>query len=194
MRQGGAEGAGFPTIVACEPLSSLPHAKPTGAMACGSSTLLVDWGARVERYNSDLTRVVAWGKVSARLARIWKVCKAAQKAALGSIKAGVSASTVDAAARRVIADAGFGEFFGHGLGHGVGLEVHEGPGLGPRSHTRLAAGMVVTVEPGIYLPGEGGVRLEDMVLVTPRGGEVLTTLSRDPRALAALRHVMPKRT
>jgi Xaa-Pro aminopeptidase len=137
---------------------------------------------------------VAWGKVSARLARIWKVCKAAQKAAISSIKAGVRASTVDAAARRVIADAGFGEFFGHGLGHGVGLEVHEGPACSPRCSLCLAAGMVVTIEPGIYLPGEGGVRLEDMVLVTSSGAQVLTTLSRDPRALAALRDVRPKRT
>lgn len=185
MRREGAEAAGFPSIVAGEPLSSLPHAKPGAMRVLDSPTLLVDWGARLGRYNSDLTRVVTWGKVSARLTRIWKVCKAAQKAALGSIKAGVRASTVDAAARRVIADAGFGEFFGHGLGHGVGLEVHEGPGLSPRSNARLAAGMVVTVEPGIYLPGEGGVRLEDMVLVTPGGAQVLTTISRDPRALGS---------
>jgi Xaa-Pro aminopeptidase len=186
MRLQGASGAAFPTIVAGEPLSSLPHAKPTRAMLSVSSTMLVDWGARVARYNSDLTRVAAWGKVTPRIARIWGVVKAAQRQAIQSIKAGVSAASVDAVARRVIADAGFGEFFGHGLGHGVGLEVHEGPSLSPRSKSRLKAGMVVTVEPGIYLPGEGGVRLEDMVLVTGTGVELLTTVSRDPRALGVL--------
>lgn len=189
MREEGAESAAFPSIVAGEPLSSLPHAKPTRALLSVSSTMLVDWGARVERYNSDLTRVAAWGKVTPRIARIWRVAKAAQKDALRSIKAGVLTASVDAVARRVIADAGFGGFFGHGLGHGVGLEVHEGPVLSPRGKSRLKAGMVVTVEPGIYLPGEGGVRLEDMVLVTRRGAELLTTVSRDPRALGALARI-----
>jgi len=186
MREQGATGAAFPTIVAGEPLSSLPHATPTDARLYVSSTLLVDWGARVGYYNSDLTRVVAWGKVTPRIARIWGVVKAAQREALRTIRAGVSAVRVDAAARRVISQAGFGEFFGHGLGHGVGLEIHEGPTLSPRSKVRLKAGMVVTVEPGIYLPGIGGVRLEDMVLVTARGAEILTTVSRDPHVLGAL--------
>ncbi len=121
-----------------------------------------------------------------QIARIWRVAREAQMAALRLIRPGVSASRVDAAARKVISDAGYGEFFGHGLGHGVGLEVHEGPALSPKSETRLSQGMIVTVEPGIYLPGVGGVRVEDMVLVTARGAEILTHVSREPRILGNL--------
>ena len=186
MRLAGAETSAFPTIAAVEPNSSLPHAKPGTQRLCDSHTLLVDWGARVARYNSDLTRVLWWGKVPAQLSRIWRVAKAAQKAALAAIRPGVSARRVDAVTRKVIADAGFGEFFGHGLGHGAGLEVHEGPTLSLRSTVRLREGMVLTVEPGIYLPGTGGVRVEDMVLVTAKGAEILTHVSREPRVLGRL--------
>lgn len=186
MRLEGAESSAFPTIVAGEPASSLPHAKPGKKRIYDSPSLLLDWGARVARYNSDLTRVVWWGKVLPQIARIWRAAREAQRAALKVIRPGVLASRADAAARRVIADAGYGEFFGHGLGHGVGLEVHEGPTLSPRSQLRLAEGMVVTVEPGIYLPGVGGVRVEDMVLVTAGGAEILTHVARDPRVLGDL--------
>jgi len=186
LRLAGAAQAAFPIIAACQPNSSLPHAKPGSKRICESPTLLVDWGARRGGYNSDLTRVVAWGKVTPQIGRIWRVARAAQKAALRAIRPGAPAARVDAAARKVITDAGFGRFFGHGLGHGVGLEVHEGPTLSPKSKTRLAEGMVVTVEPGIYLSGVGGVRVEDMVLVTRRGAKVLTHVSRDPRSLARL--------
>jgi len=184
MRLEGAEAAAFPTIVAREPNSSLPHARPSSDRLCDAPTFLVDWGARLAGYNSDLTRLVARGKVTPRISGVWKVLKRARKAALALIKPRVKTAAVDAAARGVIADAGYGEFFGHGLGHGVGLEVHEGPVLSPRSTGRLRAGMVVSVEPGIYLPGEGGARLEDMVLVTARGARILTHLSRDPVRLA----------
>lgn len=184
MRLEGASGAAFPTIVAREPNSSLPHARPSSDRLCDAPSFLVDWGARLGGYNSDLTRLVAPGKVSPRIKRIWKAVTEARKAALNRIRAGVKASSVDAAARKVIADAGFAEFFGHGLGHGVGLEVHEQPVLSPRAAGRLRTGMVVTVEPGIYLPGEGGVRLEDTVLVTDRGAKILTRLGRDPGRLA----------
>lgn len=186
MRLRGAQGSAFPTIAAFEPKSSLPHAKPGSKRFCDSSTLLVDWGACVDRYNSDLTRVLWWGKVPPRISRMWHVARAAQKAALSVIRPGISARRVDLAARKVIADAGFGEFFGHGLGHGVGLEVHEGPTVSPRFVTRLKEGMVFTVEPGIYLPGVGGVRVEDMVLVTRTGAKVLTGVSREPSALGRL--------
>ena len=186
MRSEGAQGAAFPTIVATEPASSLPHAKPSRRKLGASPTVLVDWGARVAGYNSDLTRVIARGKVSPRMAHIYRVAWAAQKAAIKAVKPGVTAARVDGVARKVIADAGFGEFFGHGLGHGVGLQVHEGPTLSRRSSMRLRSGMVVTVEPGIYLPGEGGVRVEDMVLVTGRGAKLLTHVSRDPGRLGGL--------
>jgi len=186
MRLAGAQGAAFPTISACEPSSSLPHAKPGSKRLCDSPTLLLDWGARVGRYNSDLTRVVAWGKVSPAIHRMYKVARAAQKAALSLVGPGIPAARVDAAARKVIADAGFGEFFGHGLGHGVGLEIHEGPTLSPKSTVRLKPGMVVTVEPGIYLPGVGGVRVEDMVLITLTGAEILTHVGRNPLSLGIL--------
>lgn len=183
MRREGASGPAFPTIVAREPNSSLPHARPSSDRLCDAPSFLVDWGARLGGYNSDLTRLVAPGKVSPRIKRIWKVVAEARKAALSRIRAGVKAASVDAAARKVIADAGFAEFFGHGLGHGVGLEVHEQPTLSPRAAGRLRTGMVVTVEPGIYLPGEGGVRLEDTVLVTARGAKILGRLGRDPGRL-----------
>ncbi len=186
MRLEGAEGAAFPTIAACEPASSFPHARPSQARIFNSSTLLVDWGAKVHGYNSDLTRVAAWGKVTPRISRIRKVVRAAQKAAFDVIKPGVAVAGVDAAARKVISDAGYGEFFGHGLGHGVGLEVHEGPALSPYARGRLAAGMVVTVEPGIYIPGVGGVRIEDMVLVAPCGAKLLTHISREPGILGKM--------
>ncbi|MHC4711705.1 MAG: M24 family metallopeptidase [Planctomycetota bacterium] len=186
MRLQGAEGAAFETIAAREPNSSLPHAKPTGGALFGAPTFLVDWGARAGGYNSDLTRVIATGKVGPRIRAVHKVVRAAQKAAIRAIKAGVSARKVDGAARRVIAQAGYGEFFGHGTGHGLGLAVHEGPVLSPRAGGRLRGGMIVTVEPGVYLPGEGGVRIEDVVLVTTRGGRVLTSLTRDPASLGAL--------
>jgi Xaa-Pro aminopeptidase len=185
MRLLGAAGAAFPTIVAADPDSSLPHAKPGNARICGAASFLVDWGARVDGYNSDLTRVISTGTVSPRMSRVCRTVRAAQKAAIKAVKPGVSAAGVDALARKVITDAGFGEFYGHGLGHGVGLAVHEGPALSPRAAGRLRAGMIVTVEPGIYLPGEGGVRIEDMVLVTSRGAEVLTHVAREPGRLAA---------
>ena len=140
----------------------------------------------MDGYNSDLTRVLWRGKVLPELSRILRVARAAQRAALRVIRPGVAAARVDAAARKVISDAGYGRQFAHGLGHGVGLEVHEGPVLSPRSKDRLRAGMVVTVEPGIYLPGVGGVRVEDMVLVTREGGRVLTHVTREPRVLGGL--------
>ncbi len=183
MRLEGSEGAAFPTIVAREPNSSLPHARPSDERLCDAATFLVDWGARLGGYNCDLTRLVARDKVSARVSDIWRVLTRARKAALALIKPGVSVRRVDAAARSIIAEAGYGEFFGHGLGHGVGLEVHEEPVLSPRSSARLSKGMVVTVEPGIYLPGEAGARLEDMVQVTENGMRILTRLARDPAAL-----------
>jgi Xaa-Pro aminopeptidase len=183
-RCGGTESS-FPAIIAAGPRAALPHAPPTTQAVGAAELLLVDWGACGRFYKSDLTRVLALRTLTPRLAHVAGVVARAQQAAIALVRPGVQAQVVDAAARAVIADAGYGDYFGHGLGHGIGLQVHEGPAFRPGSDTVLEAGMVFTVEPGIYLPGWGGVRLEDDVLVTPDGHEVLTSVPRDPAALLA---------
>ena len=180
MRRFGASGAGFSPIVAAGSRSALPHARPGRTAICSGPFLLVDWGAEsCDGYKSDLTRLLVTGKISPKLERIYGVVLKAQTRAIRAIRPGVPAAKVDRAARRVIEQAGYGKRFGHGLGHGIGLNIHEGPRLAPTSRTPLKPGMVVTVEPGIYLPGWGGVRIEDDVLVTRDGCEVLTSLSRE---------------
>jgi len=195
VRRCGGHGTSFPSIVAVGERAALPHAPPTERTVAGAELLLVDWGASGRFYKSDLTRVLAPRKNSAfapsaggehgatKLEAIYEIVLRAQQRALGQIRPGVQGQEVDAAARAVIAEAGLGEFFGHGLGHGLGLQVHEAPSLRPNSAVILQPGMVVTVEPGIYLPGWGGVRIEDDVLVTPDGCEVLTTVTKDLRFL-----------
>jgi Xaa-Pro aminopeptidase len=183
VRRSGGCSTSFPSIVAVGARAAMPHAPPTNCRVEDGGLLLLDWGARGAYYNSDLTRVVATRKISPKLERVYKVVLTAQERAIRAIRPGIPARDVDAEARRVIAQAGFGKFFGHGLGHGIGLEVHEAPALRQNSNAVLEAGMVVTVEPGIYLPGWGGVRIEDDVLVTPDGHEVLTSL---PNALELL--------
>ncbi len=136
--------------------------------------MLVDWGADLGLYKSDLTRVLVTGKIPPKLERIYRVVLTAQEQAIAAIRPGMTCHEVDAVARGVIDKAGFGKYFGHGLGHGIGLEIHEGPRLGVNQQMRLEPGMVITIEPGIYLPGFGGVRIEDDVLVTKSGYEVLT--------------------
>lgn len=173
-REGGTCGA-FPAIIGVGPRAALPHGRPTEHTKLGDSDfVLIDWGARYAGYHSDLTRVLVTGKLSPQLEQVYGIVLAAQQAAIAAIRPGVLLKEVDAAARRVIAEAGFGDAFGHALGHGIGLAVHEQPRLGPDQARPFAAGMVVTVEPGIYLPGWGGVRIEDDVLVTSEGCEVLT--------------------
>ena len=151
--------------------------------------LLVDWGAcGPHGYKSDLTRVLDTRTKStfgSKLEEVYAVVLQAQQTAIRQIRPGVEARFIDAAARSVIADAGFGDYFGHGLGHGIGLQCHEAPALRPNSTNVLQPGMIVTVEPGIYLPEWGGVRIEDDVLVTPDGYEVLTTVPRDLAAMKA---------
>jgi len=187
VRRCGARSTSFPTIVAAGPRAALPHAPPTVRAAGAGAMLLVDWGASGALYKSDLTRVLVprknapfsrpgepSGPPPAPLEEIYEVVLRAQESAIRRVRPGVQGQEVDAAARAVIAAAGFGERFGHGLGHGIGLEVHEAPALRPGSEVLLRPGMVVTVEPGIYFPGWGGVRIEDDVLVTPDGCEVLS--------------------
>jgi Xaa-Pro aminopeptidase len=169
----------FPAIVAAGPNGALPHAEP-GEREIGRGELIVfDMGAQLDGYCSDGTRTFATGDPGEEARAVYEVVLAAQLKALEVIKAGVKGEDVDGAARRIIADAGHGDRFGHGLGHGVGLEVHEAPRLSLRSDDALAAGEVVTVEPGIYLPGQLGVRIEDLVVVTDEGLRNLSELPKD---------------
>ena len=175
LRRLGAEGFSFPAIVAVGDRAALPHYCPGSRRVQDAGLLLVDWGAQTSSgYKSDLTRTLVTGKVTSKLEKIYNIVLQAQEAAIAAIRPGVKCEDVDRIARDVIDDAGYGNRFGHGLGHGIGLDIHEQPRFAPESPTQLKAGMVVTVEPGIYLPGWGGVRIEDDVLVTRAGAEVLS--------------------
>ncbi len=178
MHHHGATRPSFEAIVAGGPHGALPHAEPRGVEIEPGQLVVIDWGAELEGYCSDCTRTVATGRPREREREVYEVVLEAQLAGLEAIRAGVEARAVDSAARAVIAAAGYGERFGHGLGHGVGLEIHEGPRLSHRSEAVLQAGNVVTVEPGIYLPGQLGVRIEDLVVVTGDGCEILTGISK----------------
>ncbi len=178
MRLLGADGPSFPTIVAVDANASLPHAIPGKAKIKRGSLVLIDWGARQGGYCSDLTRCVAVGRMSPKMREVYQIVLDAQLAGIAAIAPGKELKAVDAVARQVIIDAGYGPQFGHSLGHGIGLDIHEQPTLSTRSQGVLKVGQVVTVEPGIYLPGVGGVRIEDDVLVTPTGGRVLSSLPK----------------
>jgi Xaa-Pro aminopeptidase len=178
MREQGAEPS-FPTIVAAGPNGALPHAEP-GEREIGRGELVVfDMGAKLDGYCSDGTRTFATGEPGERAREVYETVREAQTAALAAVKAGVRAEDVDKVARDPIGAAGYGERFGHGLGHGVGLEVHEEPRVSPRSEDVLRPGEVVTIEPGVYLPGELGVRIEDLVVVTEQGLRNLSGLPKD---------------
>jgi len=178
MRLLGARGCSFPPIIAVGARAALPHAQPTDQKIGDGEFVLVDWGATARHYKSDLTRVLVTGKISPKLERVYNVVLTAQLQAIAAIKPGLTGREVDAVARGIIADAGFGRHFGHGLGHGLGLDIHEAPRLAAAADQVLKPGMVVTVEPGIYLPGWGGVRIEDDILVTKSGCEVLTNVPK----------------
>ncbi len=169
MKKNGAEGLSFDTIAASGKNSSMPHAIPTDKKLENGDFLTMDFGCLYEGYCSDMTRTVAIGKTSENMRHVYDVVLRAQTEAMKHIKAGALCNEVDAVARRVIADAGYGDFFGHGLGHSVGLFIHEDPRFSPKCKEVLKPGMVITVEPGIYLPGQFGVRIEDMVAVTENG-------------------------
>lgn len=177
----GAEGMSFDTIVASGVRGSLPHARPGARRLLDGDLVVVDMGCVVNGYCSDITRALVVGdELPTQWTRVFEAVASAQLAAVELIRAGAACSAVDAAARTVLDRYGFGEHFTHGIGHGVGLEVHEAPRLSSRSEDALRAGQVVTVEPGVYMPGVGGLRLEDMVLVTATGFERLNALSCAP--------------
>jgi Xaa-Pro aminopeptidase len=179
LRSRGASNSSFPVIVAAGANSSLPHYRPGETLVQRDQPLLIDWGALYRGYCSDLTRTLVIGRVSARIKQIHKVVLAAQEAAIKFLRPGVTTMQADRVARDVIDAAGFKDQFGHGLGHGIGREIHELPSMrNTGGEEELRPGMIVTVEPGIYLPGEGGVRIEDDVLITHSGCEVLSTLDR----------------
>jgi Xaa-Pro aminopeptidase len=174
----GAKAAAFPSIIAVGPRAALPHAVPGNNRVEESDFILIDWGANEGLYLSDLTRMIVTGKIPPKFERIYETVLEAQTKAIQAIKPGVVCQDVDAVARRIITKAGYGRRFGHGLGHGVGLLIHEAPRLAIKNQTVLKPGMIVTVEPGIYIPGWCGVRIEDDILVTRNGHEVLTNVPK----------------
>lgn len=183
LRKKGSEGVPFPIIVLSGPRTSLPHGIPTKRLLEEGEPVLFDFGARIAGYCSDETRTLFLGDPPEELKKIHRIVLEAHDRALEAVRPNVPFREVDAIARRVIEEAGYGDYFGHSTGHGVGLAVHEFPSLSPEAEGTLEEGMVVTVEPGIYIPGLGGVRIEDLCLVTRDGPEVLTTLKRDPKTL-----------
>ena len=184
MRERGADGLAFPPVVAAGPHGALPHHDPGDVPIDAGTIVVVDWGASVDGYKSDCTRTVATGDLPEELQRAYDVCLAAQQTAVAGLRAGLGGVDADRLARDPIDAAGFGDAFGHGLGHGVGLLVHEAPRLSPESHDHLATGHVVTVEPGIYLAGLGGVRIEDLAVVRDDGLELLTSLPKELRRVS----------
>ena len=173
-RDAGAEDLAFPSIVASGPNSALPHAMPTARKIETKEPVIMDVGVKLEGYCSDMTRTVFLGEPVSDFKKIYSVVRKAQLAALDNIRPEIESNHPDAVARQVIDDAGFGKYFIHSLGHGVGLATHERPRLGPQNPIKLETGMVVTVEPGIYIPGKGGVRLEEMVVIEEKGPRILT--------------------
>jgi Xaa-Pro aminopeptidase len=178
IRELGAEPS-FPPIVAVGANGALPHAEPGERKIDGDQLVVFDMGALLDGYCSDCTRTFATGEVDEEAREVYELVREAQAAGLGAVKAGLSGKDVDAVPRELIAAAGHGERFGHGLGHGVGLEVHEGPRLGVSSEDELRDGNVVTVEPGVYVPGRFGVRIEDLVVVTAEGNRNLSGLPKE---------------
>lgn len=179
MRQRGASNSSFETIVAAGANSSLPHYRPGQVLVRNNQPLLIDWGARFKGYCSDLTRTLLIGRVSPKLKKAYNVVLEAQLAAIEQMKPGVTTRQVDQVARKLIDKSGFKNKFGHGLGHGIGRDIHEQPVMRKvGGDEELRPGMIVTVEPGVYLPGLGGVRIEDDVLITDSGHEVLSNLGK----------------
>lgn len=178
MRRAGSDGVAFETIVATGSNGAHPHHVPGDRVLESGDLVVVDFGATVSGYASDCTRTVALGRAPDRLVEAYDVVLQAQVAGVAAVRAGLGCAELDAVSRGLIESAGFGDYFGHSLGHGVGLDVHEAPAVSSRSTSTLSVGDVITIEPGIYLPGLGGIRIEDTVAVTDGGGRSLTTSSK----------------
>ena len=179
MRKAGATSSSFDIIVASGARSALPHGVATNKVIESGDFVTMDYGALYNGYISDITRTVAVGEPSEELKKIYDITLEAQLYAMEHIKPGITGREADALARDIIAGKGYGEYFGHSLGHGIGLEVHEGPGLSAKSDVILKKGMTVTCEPGIYLPGVGGVRIEDDLLIMEDSNETFTHSTKD---------------
>jgi Xaa-Pro aminopeptidase len=179
MRSSGADGVAFDTIVASGQRSSMPHGIASNRKLRKGDFVTLDFGALFQGYAADITRTVVLGKATARQRKIYDIVLGAQTKACRSVKPGIACSRLDAVAREEIMKAGFGDNFGHGLGHGIGMVVHDQPVLNPRSSDTLREGMVITIEPGIYIPNWGGVRIEDDVAVTSSGGQILSKSPKD---------------
>ena len=179
MRRLGAEGTAFETIVASAARSALPHARPTNNPIASDQLLLVDMGARVAGYCSDMTRTHVIGKLNPKMRRMYRAVLESQLAAVNEVRPGVTCAAVDRAARDVLRGFGFDKLFIHSTGHGLGLEIHEAPRVGRKERTKLEPGMVITIEPGVYLENLGGIRIEDTVAVTSSGCEVLTPTDKE---------------
>lgn len=179
MLSHGAEAISFETIAVTGAKSSMPHGVPDDSVVKSGDFITMDFGAVVNGYHSDMTRTVAVGEVTEEQRKVYETVLTAQKSALEILKSGLDCCQADKAARQIIEDAGYGEYFGHSTGHGVGIEIHEAPTLAPGSKGTLQVGNVVTIEPGIYLPGRFGVRIEDMALITENGYENLTTTPKE---------------
>lgn len=186
MLDHGADAASFETIVAAGPNSAIPHHRPTDAVLAAGDFVKIDFGALVAGYHSDMTRTFVLGQPADWQREIYQVVEAAQRAGREALQPGAQLRAVDAAARTVIAEAGYGETFGHGLGHGVGLRIHEAPGINAAADGTLLAGAVVTVEPGVYLADRGGVRIEDTLVVADTAGQAPDLLTRFPKELTIL--------
>jgi len=179
MLDHGAAGPSFDTIVAAGAHSAVPHHRPSGAILAAGDLVKMDFGALVDGYHSDMTRTVVLGTAADWQRELYELVRTAQSAGRAAVRVDADVKDVDSAARKVIEDAGHGEQFPHGLGHGVGLEIHEAPALSQRGDGRLEPGMAVTVEPGVYLPGRGGVRIEDTLVVRPDAPELLTLTTKE---------------
>ena len=179
IKRRGAEGLAFDTIVASGPRSALPHARPGGRKLRAGELVVFDFGAKLQGYCGDMTRTIFLGKPPARVKRLYSAVRESLMRSHEAVRAGVRAVEVDSVARRSLMRRRLGRYFVHGTGHGVGLEVHEAPSIGPGSADVLRSGMVITLEPGVYVPGLGGVRIEDLVAVRPRGCENLTSVTTE---------------
>jgi Xaa-Pro aminopeptidase len=179
MRRFGAEGPSFPTIVASGPRAALPHAEPTDKQIRDGEMVIIDFGAQVNGYCSDETCTLSIGDVNGKMQDIYAIVSKAKQIAIEKVRVGIPIKEVDMVVRGYIGDAGYGDFFRHGTGHGVGIAVHETPAINSNGDGLLEEGMVITIEPGVYIPNLGGVRLEDMVLITADVPRVLTRIRKD---------------